>query len=354
MISNNLKDLIAVPGIKNMSSDEIMNIIEASGIDTDLYAASVTPIDNALLYDEFIGSLAECVEFVKDELLASPDTLTDVDASIVEIKTPIMEIVGNLIHGGGLNYIEGDMALWINNDWLDSNLVDTEIKGNNEEVVKEIQAIYDDAGLEYNQYYADELEAERTIDVDDLDIDYNAEDEDADWYDTEWQEEEDWTEADLPEDGNILGESKLNEAHFDPFEDFENNSIEDYIRTPAWQFDQAGLDKWSFINSLRSRRYWADRKADRAEQMKKIVYDKTVDNRPEEAKTFWDAARNNELNVEAFHRAFDADLEENNLLNLFTSEGKLKNRGCYGEIKRLDPGLKLTRALKKFWALQYK
>lgn len=79
------------------------------------------------------------------------------------------------------------------------------------------------------------------------------------------------------------------------------------------------------------------------------------DNAPETelaSKTFWSAARNNIIDIDNFHKAFD-EFFDDEVKNLFGPDGMLLHRGTYGVIKGLDPEQWATKALKKLWALQF-
>ena len=62
---------------------------------------------------------------------------------------------------------------------------------------------------------------------------------------------------------------------------------------------------------------------------------------------------NKEIDVEAFHKAYDAAIIEAKLADLFNDNGLLKSRGTYGEIKNcVNSDLKF--GLVKLWVAQYK
>lgn len=70
------------------------------------------------------------------------------------------------------------------------------------------------------------------------------------------------------------------------------------------------------------------------------------------SKAFWTAAKNNIIDIENFHKAFD-EFFDDEVKNLFDYEGLLKHKGTYATIKNLDPSQWATKALKKLWALQF-
>lgn len=76
----------------------------------------------------------------------------------------------------------------------------------------------------------------------------------------------------------------------------------------------------------------------------------------EASKRFWAAAKNNEIDEEAFHAAFDAELDTLGLMDIFNDSGKLKSRGVYEQIKaakEANPDSWAIKALNKLWVLVY-
>lgn len=59
------------------------------------------------------------------------------------------------------------------------------------------------------------------------------------------------------------------------------------------------------------------------------------------------------LDLENLHKAFDQYYEDNNLLDLFDNNGKLKDRGTYAQIKVLDKKVPAVKALLKLWGAQF-
>ncbi len=76
----------------------------------------------------------------------------------------------------------------------------------------------------------------------------------------------------------------------------------------------------------------------------------------EAAKAFWANAKNNIIDAESFHKAYDDEIDADTQFDLFgyNSNGALLHKGTYGKIKDLDPDLFSTKALKKMWAMQFK
>lgn len=78
---------------------------------------------------------------------------------------------------------------------------------------------------------------------------------------------------------------------------------------------------------------------------------------PNASQRFWTAAKNNKLNDTDFHSAYDAELTELGLMDIFNADGTLINKGVYGRIKNAkeaNPDSWALKALSKFWALQFK
>lgn len=74
------------------------------------------------------------------------------------------------------------------------------------------------------------------------------------------------------------------------------------------------------------------------------------------SKSFWDAAKNKIIDVESFHDAYDDELKKLGLMDVFTTEGTLINKGVYGKIKtakEANPDSWAIKALMKMWSLQY-
>lgn len=90
--------------------------------------------------------------------------------------------------------------------------------------------------------------------------------------------------------------------------------------------------------------------------------DETAEEQLEEAsdyrasKRFWDDARYWRMNEDAFHAAFDDELKELGLMDVFTSEGAFTGKDVYGKIKaakEANPDSWAVKALAKLWALRY-
>lgn len=74
------------------------------------------------------------------------------------------------------------------------------------------------------------------------------------------------------------------------------------------------------------------------------------------SRKFWAAARMKQIDLKAFHTAFDTELAALGLMDIFTPEGTFKDRDVYGKIKagkELHPDSWAVKALYKLWVLVY-
>lgn len=74
------------------------------------------------------------------------------------------------------------------------------------------------------------------------------------------------------------------------------------------------------------------------------------------SKKFWAAAKNNQIDEESFHTAFDTELAELGL-DVFNTDGTFKDRNIYGkivEVREANPDSWAAKALAKLWYLRYK
>lgn len=72
------------------------------------------------------------------------------------------------------------------------------------------------------------------------------------------------------------------------------------------------------------------------------------------AKEFYKALKDNILDLDAFHSAFDDDIQAAGLMDIFNDAGFLVHRGTYGKMKEYsDQKASFIIALKKLWVAQY-
>ena len=80
------------------------------------------------------------------------------------------------------------------------------------------------------------------------------------------------------------------------------------------------------------------------------------DAKSDASKKFWAAAKTNKIDEESFHAAYDDELRDLDLMDVFTAEGALVNKGVYGRIKaakEANPDSWAVKALARLWALRY-
>ena len=79
------------------------------------------------------------------------------------------------------------------------------------------------------------------------------------------------------------------------------------------------------------------------------------DAKSDAGKRFWAAAKNSQIDLDAFHAAYDDELTELGMMDMFNEKGFLSDN--YGKIKRAkdaNPDSWALKALGKLWALRYK
>ena len=74
------------------------------------------------------------------------------------------------------------------------------------------------------------------------------------------------------------------------------------------------------------------------------------------SKKFWAAAKNKQIDEVSFHAAYDEELTELGLTDIFNTDGTFINKGVYGKIKAAkdaNPDSWAIKAISKLWALRY-
>lgn len=74
------------------------------------------------------------------------------------------------------------------------------------------------------------------------------------------------------------------------------------------------------------------------------------------SRKFWAAAKNKQIDEASFHAAYDEELTELGLMDIFNADGTFTNKGVYGKIKAVkdtNPDSWAVKALSKLWALRY-
>lgn len=80
------------------------------------------------------------------------------------------------------------------------------------------------------------------------------------------------------------------------------------------------------------------------------------DAKSDAGKKFWAAAKTNKIDEESFHAAYDDELRDLGLMDVFTADGALVNKGVYGKIKaakEANPDSWAVKALSRLWGLRY-
>lgn len=76
-----------------------------------------------------------------------------------------------------------------------------------------------------------------------------------------------------------------------------------------------------------------------------------------DSRAFWNGASSKRIYDKSFHRAFDAELQNLGLMDIFAEDGSIADQSSYGKIKaakEANPDSWAVKALQKFWALQFK
>ena len=74
------------------------------------------------------------------------------------------------------------------------------------------------------------------------------------------------------------------------------------------------------------------------------------------SKRFWDNAKTKVIDDRAFHAAYDSELKELGLMDIFNADGTFTGKSVYGKIKEAketNPDSWAVKALMKLWALKY-
>ena len=104
--------------------------------------------------------------------------------------------------------------------------------------------------------------------------------------------------------------------------------------------DQKFNNAWSELNNLGES--WTSKAA------------ATTAEREEAAKNFYAAGKDKLiLDLDSFHKAFDDELKDLDLLDLFTDSGRLINRATYGTLKDQDKNNNAVKAIIKLWSFQF-
>ena len=159
---------------------------------------------------------------------------------------------------------------------------------------------------------------------------------------------------------------KLNEA-IDPTTKFDKPW--DLDKIPDQDFIDAGLDKKDYIDQAWAA--WRNKKMGNVEYVSKAASNETVRKKAEDDYNYalkklgavrrfpnrygrgsYDAPEG-VFDLDNFHVAFDKWFEDHGLMKLFDKEGKLKMKGSWGDISKLDKNEAPAKALIDLWRAQY-
>ena len=159
---------------------------------------------------------------------------------------------------------------------------------------------------------------------------------------------------------------KLNEA-IDPTTKFDKPW--DLDKIPDQDFIDAGLDKKDYIDQAWAA--WRNKKLGNVEYVSKAASNETARKKAEDDYNYalkklgavrrypnrygrgsYDAPEG-VFDLDNFHVAFDKWFEDHGLMKLFDKEGKLKMKGSWGDISKLDKNEAPAKALIDLWRAQY-
>lgn len=137
-------------------------------------------------------------------------------------------------------------------------------------------------------------------------------------------------------------------------------TVEDVLNMPDWVFDEVRVSRDTLLAKAKANEQKAAYK-NQAKKLEKeesnIVYTPVLGvsdgDKRKASKEFWANAKNNKIDLDNFHIAYDEDLQEYNLLGVFTKEGKLKSKGMYGLIRQYGNDDWCLKAILKFWNIIY-
>ena len=171
---------------------------------------------------------------------------------------------------------------------------------------------------------------------------------------------------DIYSDWNKIFSLKLEEG-IDPTTKFDKPW--DLDKIPDQDFIDAGLDKKDYIDQAWAA--WRNKKLGNVEYVSKAASNETVRKKAEDDYNYalkklgavrrfpnrygrgsYDAPEG-VFDLDNFHVAFDKWFEDHGLMKLFDKEGKLKMKGSWGDISKLDRNEAPVKALIDLWRAQY-
>ena len=173
-------------------------------------------------------------------------------------------------------------------------------------------------------------------------------------------------EQDIYSDWDEIFSLKLEEG-IDPTTKFDKPW--DLDKIPDQDFIDAGLDKKDYIDQAWAA--WRNKKLGNVEYASKAASNETVRKKAEDDYNYalkklgavrrfpnrygrgsYDAPEG-VFDLDNFHVAFDKWFEDHGLMKLFDKEGKLKMKGSWGDISKLDKNEAPAKALIDLWRAQY-
>ena len=137
-------------------------------------------------------------------------------------------------------------------------------------------------------------------------------------------------------------------------------SVSDVLNMPDWVFAETGVSRETLLATAKhnaQKAAYRNQAKNLEKEESNIVYTPVLGvsdaDKRKASKEFWTNAKNNKVDLDNFHMAYDEDLQEYNLLGIFTKEGKLKSKGMYGLIKQYGNDDWCLKAILKFWSIIY-
>lgn len=137
-------------------------------------------------------------------------------------------------------------------------------------------------------------------------------------------------------------------------------SVSDVLKMPEWVLDEVGISRETLLATAKrdaQKAAYRNQAKNLEKEESNIVYTPVLGvsdaDKRKASKEFWANAKNNKVDLDNFHTAYDEELQEYNLLGVFDKEGKLKSKGMYGLIKQYGNDDWCLKALLKFWSIIY-
>ena len=151
----------------------------------------------------------------------------------------------------------------------------------------------------------------------------------------------------------------MNEAHYDPADYWDEDPEWDVIPNGVKMvdIDREMCNRHRAARLNKYKKYSGSSKSSSPQESNYTPAVANPDERRAASKKFWADAKEGKLDIEAFHKAYDMELNEFlNLKYLFRDSGYLAGKSTYGTIKNActdKPDSWACKALKKVWVIQY-